>query len=114
MDFLCIWPIKRRGISRALYMRLFSLFEVVFACAAEGAFPISGKISKSGTGLYTVVRVAFGGVVNVTTYLAFIFVHVLNSFQLLTCQLLVLYPGNGKSNRGNEKFKKEKKSIRES
>ena len=87
---------KRRGISRALYMRLFSLFEVVFAGAAEGAFPISGKISKSGTGLYTVVRVAFGGVVNVTTYLAFIFVHVLNSFQMLTCQPDLIIPGEQK------------------
>ena len=88
-------------------MRLFSLFEVVFACAAEGAFPISRDISKSSTGLYAVVRVAFSGVVNVATYLAFKFVHVLNSFQLLTCQLFILYPRNGKSNRGN-KNKKEK------
>jgi hypothetical protein len=55
------------------------LFEIVFTNSANWAFPILRDIFPSGSGLYSIIRITLGGIVNITAYCAFVFVH-FNSF----------------------------------
>jgi hypothetical protein len=50
-------------------------FEIVFGCAADGAYPVGGDIFKFGSGVYAVVGIAFGGVVDIAANSTNIFIH---------------------------------------
>ena len=45
---------------------LFFFFEIVFRCAADGAFPVVRYVFPLGAGCYTIVGITCFGIVNVT------------------------------------------------
>src|SRR5208337_3333123 len=49
--------------------------ELILGGAAHGADPLRGQFCKWGAGRDAVVRVTLGGIVNITTNLALIFLH---------------------------------------
>ena len=49
--------------------------EIVFACAAEWAAPIVWDVCKSGAWSDAVIWIAFSWIVNITTKIAYIFLH---------------------------------------
>lgn len=57
--------------------------EHIFARAAFGADPIVGKLVEIGAGLYAVIGIAKGGVVNIVANRAFVFSHRKGPFLIL-------------------------------
>ena len=50
--------------------------ELVFANAAQGAYPVFGQSIKSGARLDSVIRIAYGGIVHITANVANILIHI--------------------------------------
>jgi hypothetical protein len=64
---------KKSDRRRSLFSFLFLLlgrFKVVFANAAEGADPVVRDLLEGGAGGDAAVRIAYRGIINVTTYKA--------------------------------------------
>jgi hypothetical protein len=59
--------------------RLFCGLEVLFAYAADGTYPILGKIFKSRAGSNTVIGIANFRIILITAYIAYIFFHCIPS-----------------------------------
>lgn len=55
--------------------------EIFLAYTASGAYPILGQILESCSGLNTIVRVSFSGVIDVAAYIAFVLFHVVLCFK---------------------------------
>jgi hypothetical protein len=45
--------------------------------SAYGAYPVRGKVLELGALLYAVIGIALGGIIDITAYAAFVFLHLL-------------------------------------
>ena len=60
---------------------------------AERADPVFGQAIESGSGSYAVIFIAFGRVVDVATYVTYVFLHAITSVDAHLGGLSVLLPG---------------------